>query len=144
MKAKIEDLASELPNGSPMEIGSAETVDEDTPKTQDKINLVGAWGKGRAELAEVTKTREPNPEIICWHCNKKGHPARRCPDKDKPPAGKGAGPVTTNNPKGGFKGDKGKGKGKGGKGTAYSIEDSRWQWHEEEYSSLGGSVHSLI
>ena len=50
-----------------MDIGIVEKVNGEEASTWEKINLVGAWARGRSEIAEVSKTRAQNPDIVCWH-----------------------------------------------------------------------------
>ena len=119
MRNKITALANDC-GSSAMDIG---LVDREDAALRDNAEQPTAEGRQALHLDEVAK-RAPNPEIICWDCKEKGHPAALCPKRGQAPnanvkgaqypsqgAGKNSGWNKEWN-----KGSKGKGKaGKGGK-----------------------------
>ena len=112
MRDKITRLANDC-GPTAMDIG---LVDKG-PECMECKPCTPEPGKA-ADLNEAAK-RPFNPELICWHCNEKGHPAALCPNKHKPPAQGAKGYPSKGMSKGGGKGpwmgNKGAG-GKGGKG----------------------------
>ena len=142
MKSNIAEISGDMQSSVPMDTSLVCLPCEEPP-----------------ELDALGQQRPPNPEIVCWTCGEKGHPARLCPKRPAAPPGqqtnKGGGKGQTAGGKGGKGwwgkgGSKGKSKGGfrgGGKGEkgkgAYGLEaapgQQNWwgdQWFPDDDAGI--------
>lgn len=150
MKEKIGELASDSHGPKAMDIGAVDPAEIPSIANPDM-----GCQPCQPCLGEVENARFR--DMVCWHCNQKGHPSYLCPQKQgkdggkqgKGGAQKGAGKGQWRSKGGASKGaGKGqwgqKGGGKGGKG-AYGLEaadneESWWddQWFDQNSDRLPG------
>ena len=169
MQSRINETATEADAASPMDIGSVEAApnsgQEQSPSPAAPPTLAAVQqaaptaalhaaptAPATSDLNAATGGKPPNPHIICFKCNQKGHPSFMCPlnankGSWQKGASKGGGGWNKGGNKGQFsKGGWGKGKskgaGRGGKG-AYAVEDDDSWWDGSwwgEPSSFAGLI----